>query len=372
MSEPRLVFFAPSPSEPGGAQRRTRLLAQALADRGWQVLVIGRTAGRSWPSWRRSGGVTVVELPGFGRRRLGALCFIVFGVLSGVIVGSRAYGFLALQLSSPASAAGICGLLTRRPFVVMSSTSGLLSETSLVGDQLVGRLRRRLLGRAAAIVGQTTEAAAELRSVFGGTLVAVVPNPVVSVEPPPLNGLPRVAFSGRLSEEKDLSRLLDAWEPLACERRDLRLTLVGAGGGYRSVEAQLRERVCQSPILQASVNFTGWLSDPAPVLSESDVFAFPSISEGMSNALLEACALGRIVVASDIPPNRAVLGDDYPLLFQAGDSDGMTTALRAALDHSGVRARAREHVASRARRFSPAAAAADLEKLLDADRAHHQ
>jgi|GEM_PF-4621199 len=366
-----LVFFAPSPSEAGGAQQRARLLSQALVERGWKVLLIGRTAsGRHVGIWSLH-GVTVIEIPGFGRRRLGALVYIVVGLALGVATWIRAAGYLALQLSSPATAAAACGLLTRRPFVIMSSTSGVLSEISLMRGP-TGAARRVLLRAAAAVVAQTNEAAGELAAAVPGVRTAVLPNPVIDRNHSSLSGEPRVAYAGRFSEEKDLPRLLAAWELLVAEQPQARLTLIGAGGAYRSVEKRLRGIVDQSPALRATVRFTGWLENPTPELCSADVFVFPSRSEGMSNALLEACALGRIVVASDIAPNVAVVGRDYPLLFLVGDVDSLLSALRASLTDEEVRSRSLSAISNRMNLFSPSAIAERLEQiLLDEDRSRH-
>lgn len=369
----RLVFFAPSPSEPGGAQRRAQLLADALAERGWKVLIIGRSVGAKRFSLRRHGPVQVLEVPGYGRRRLGALAFLATGVFLGIAAGIRGSGYMALQLSSPATAAALCGLVARKPFVVMSSTSGALSETALLRGRGRGAARRALLRRAAQLVGQTDEAVRELSSVLPGTPVVALPNPVAAVPVPPLSGAARVAFSGRLSEEKDLPRLLTAWEVLVSERPHACLTLIGAGSAHRSVESELRATVARRPGLRASVRFTGWLPDPSPEVAAADVFVFPSLSEGMSNALLEACALGRVVVASDIEANVEILGSGYPLLFAAGDADELLGALRRALDDDALRVRCRELIAERLDRFSPVTIAGRLElAFLDADRTRHQ
>jgi glycosyltransferase involved in cell wall biosynthesis len=159
---------------------------------------------------------------------------------------------------------------------------------------------------------------------------------------------------------------------LAADRPHARLTLIGTGGQYRSVEAQLRRHVEERPVLRSSVEFTGWLPDPKGEIAKSDVFVLPSLSEGMSNSLLEACALGRVAVASDIPPNRAILGDDYPLLFSAGDCAALQSALRVALDDETVRAQARAAVSRRIHLFSPDRVAEALERLLDANRARNK
>lgn len=358
------MFFAPSPSEPGGAQQRTRLLADALGGRGWHVRVIGRSVGGWWFSRRRRGNVHVLEVPGFGSPRLGGLLFLATAMVLGITGGIRSRGFLALQLSSPATAAALCAALARRPFLVLSSMSGLFSEATLLREGRAATLRRSLLRRAVAIVGQSEAAAVELRGVLPSSHVAVLPNPVTAVGPGPLSGAPRVAFAGRLAEEKDLPLLLSAWDTIIRDRPDARLTLIGAGGVHRSVEAALRKTVAQEARLRATVRFTGWLDDPRPELLTSDVFAFPSRSEGMSNALLEACVLGRVVVASDIAANVAVLGSDYPLLFKVGGQAELVRALATALDDSDVRARCRAQIAQRMHRFEPAVIAERLEALL--------
>ncbi len=90
----------------------------------------------------------------------------------------------------------------------------------------------------------------------------------------------------------------------------------------------MRHRVSDDPVLPHSVTFTGWVADVAPLLAGSDVYVLPSLAEDMSNSLLEACAWGRVVVASDIASNRAVLGNDEPLLFIAGDTLSLVEALR--------------------------------------------
>ncbi|HET9719237.1 MAG TPA: glycosyltransferase family 4 protein, partial [Solirubrobacteraceae bacterium] len=316
--------------------------------------------------------LVVIEIPGFGRRRLGAVFFLAAGAAIGALVGPRASAFLALQLSSPASAASICSRLARRPAVVLSSTSGMLSEASLLRHGRGGRLRRALLGRQTVIVAQTEQAADELREV-GGPRVAVLPNPVGPVSSPPLNGQPRAVFAGRLSAEKDLPTLLRAWASLTEQRGDGLLTLLGSGGFHRSVEPALRDQVARDPRLSTTVRFAGWIDEPAREIGQADVFVLPSLSEGMSNGVLEAAALGRILVVSDIAANVSVVGEDYPLLFPAGDASALRDCLRTAFSDDDVRARCRAQLARRITCFSVSTICEQLELLLlDANRPRDQ
>ncbi|MBO8175039.1 MAG: glycosyltransferase family 4 protein [Thermococcus sp.] len=60
--------------------------------------------------------------------------------------------------------------------------------------------------------------------------------------------------------------------------------------------------------LESHVIFTGKISSELlpKVYASADVFVFPSISEGMPMALLEALSSGNAIVASDIPQNREI------------------------------------------------------------------
>jgi glycosyltransferase involved in cell wall biosynthesis len=61
----------------------------------------------------------------------------------------------------------------------------------------------------------------------------------------------------------------------------------------------MEERALQLGI-RDHVKFLGWRPDVASILSTFDVFAFPSLNEGMGKALVEAMAMGKPVVASNV------------------------------------------------------------------------
>ncbi len=98
-----------------------------------------------------------------------------------------------------------------------------------------------------------------------------------------------VLYAGRLTTEKGIDRLAEAFE--AARSRDPRLQLVLAGGGPE--EAALRER------LGDSATFLGWLSgrDLAVAYASADLFAFASGTDTFGQVILEAQASGLPVVA---------------------------------------------------------------------------
>ena len=349
------------------------MIAGQLARNGWDVRVVTRAGTLTRFRLHRAGGLKVVEVPGFNRRRLGAALFMITAMILGIWWGFRSRAFVAIQLMSTSTAAGLCGLLLRRPFLAMSTTSGALSESVYIRSTRLSGIRVRLLGSATRLVAQTDEVARELTELTGNLHVTVLPNPVAVIAPPPLNGRPEVLFTGRFSDEKDLPVLLSAWEDVLESEPGAKLTLAGAGGMYRSVEPEVRAIVSQSAPLRDSVSLPGWLDDVTPLLTAADVFVFPSREEGMSNALLEACAHGRLVVASDIPANRVILGETYPLYFAVGARKDLAECLIAALRmEEDDRAAVRAQLADRMRAFSTETVVSRLEELIAAaDRTRH-
>ena len=197
----------------------------------------------------------------------------------------------------------------------------------------------------------------------------MVPTPVEEVDPAPLSGEPRVLFTGRLTGQKGLDGLLDAWELVLARIPEARLTIAGSAGGgegslWPPVEEELKSRVAASPLLGESVTFTGWVADVASLLASHDVYVLPSRSEGMSNSLLEAGAWGRVIAASDLLANRAVLGEDYPLLFGVDDAAAMADRLVAALSDEAARRDATERIGARMPAFYADGVLDQIEGLL--------
>jgi len=361
---PRVVFLAPGFSEPGGCASHARKIAEGLADLGWEVRVIARLgSGRRLLRARRP-GLEVVEIPGFDRPRLGGLLFLLIAVPM-VLFGRPPDTFMAMQLSSPATVASIGATFWRRRLLVFSTSTGDQGEVAFVRASRLARLRLALLGRATALIAQSEQGAGEMREVLPNSSVVVVPTPVaLGRSLPPLNGNMVVAYTGRLVRGKNLEPLLEAWRPIAARIPEARLLLVGAGVPRDDTEATLRAMIAKDPALTRSVTVTGWVDDVRPYLESADTYVFPSAAEGMSNALLEACALGRVVVASDIAANRAVLGGEYELFVDPNDRTAFEHKLLSALSDNAERDRARAIILGRLGQFDTPVVLREIEALL--------
>lgn len=360
-----VVMFTPGLTEPGGAGRRSNLLATELCRRGWQVRVITRAGTLHRFVSTTSPGMKAVEVPGFSAPRIGALLFLIVAIPLGLWWGLRSRVFLTVQLTSQTTAGAICSFLLRRPLIALLTTGGSVSETAYIRNSRIRHLRRALLSKATMLVAQTEHAAQDLALLIPSARVEILPNPVRTMEDTPLNGEPLVLFAGRFSHEKDLNVLLDAWEEVVADDQAARLTLLGEGGAYRSVESELRSRIAMSSALKETVTLPGWVADIDMYLLSHDVFAFTSRSEGMSNSLLEAVAAGRVIVASDIASNIAVLGSEHPLFFRTGDATDLLRALKAAIYDDKLRTVALQNVRNRAPLFRTEIFLDKVEALID-------
>lgn len=99
----------------------------------------------------------------------------------------------------------------------------------------------------------------------------------------------------RLSEEKGVDVLLDAWTRVVAKMPHARLLIVGHGPLHAPLQRQ-----ADAAGLNGSVRFLGEVADVAPDLRASDVFVLPSRSEGLPNALLQAMAAGLPCIATRV------------------------------------------------------------------------
>jgi glycosyltransferase involved in cell wall biosynthesis len=170
-----------------------------------------------------------------------------------------------------------------------------------------------------------------------GRETCYIPNGLPDIKPP--DSLPTlerfgltpdgyVLFAGRLVPEKGCHDLLAAWRRT---RLDLPLVIAGTGPAGDPYGEQLRQEADPT-----RVAFIGHLDQTAmlEVMAGCKLLVLPSYIEGMSNALLEAVALQRPVLTSDIAENVEVL-DGQGMTFPVGDVDALRAALTELLTAPG-------------------------------------
>jgi len=131
----------------------------------------------------------------------------------------------------------------------------------------------------------------------------------------------KLIYVGRVSQEKGLDVLTEAFSKASRMRDSLQLVVVGEGPYLKQMKRKLRN---------CPVTFTGVLKGEAlaQAYASADLFAFPSATDTFGNVVLEAQASGLPVIVTDKGgPCENVLQDETGLIFPAGDADALLRAI---------------------------------------------
>jgi glycosyltransferase involved in cell wall biosynthesis len=153
-----------------------------------------------------------------------------------------------------------------------------------------------------------------------------------------------VGFVGRLTRDKGVPELIDAFDQILQREPNAHLLLVGwFDNGEDELPTRLRERILAHP----RIHLTGYVHDPLPFYRAMDVMALPTLREGFPNVVLEAAATGIPVVTTLSTGSRdSVVPEVTGLLIPPGYPEAITEAVCKLL---GDPARARQMgVAARA------------------------
>jgi glycosyltransferase involved in cell wall biosynthesis len=155
---------------------------------------------------------------------------------------------------------------------------------------------------------------------------------------------PVLGTLGRLAPQKGSLDLLRALPAVLRARPGAGLVFAGDG----PLRAPL-EREARALGIADRVAFLGFRRDPATVLAALDLFLFPSLWEGLPQALLEAMAIGVPVVAARAVGVAGLVRDgDTGLLVAPGEPESLASAALRLLADPGLAsrlaARARETV----------------------------
>jgi glycosyltransferase involved in cell wall biosynthesis len=142
---------------------------------------------------------------------------------------------------------------------------------------------------------------------------------------------------GRHEYPKGHLTLVDALPEVLRSHPNVR-TFIAGRQGYMTgrIEAAL-----QWNDIEGKVGLLGHRNDVSELLGAADLFAFPSLLEGLPGAVIEAMAMSVPLVVSDIPPVRELVDESCALLVPVEDAPALARALIAAIeDPDAARARA--------------------------------
>ncbi len=138
----------------------------------------------------------------------------------------------------------------------------------------------------------------------------------------------RIGFIGQMIPRKGIPDLLDMFDQLYQEERNLKLQLLGDGRQRLELEKETAGQ-CSA----GAIEFLGFRSDRLELLSHFDLFVMTSSLEGIPRCMMEAMAVGVPVVAYDIPGvDKLVTHRETGLLAPFGDKAALASCCRQMLD----------------------------------------
>ena len=135
------------------------------------------------------------------------------------------------------------------------------------------------------------------------------------------SGNPVFITLGRLSVEKDHAKLINAFAQVINKYKQAKLFILG--DGYLRIELM---SLINDLKINNNVFLIGYVDNPYPWLVKADCFVLSSNHEGQPMVLLEAMALNRPIIATDIPATRGMLMNSSAKLVE-NSINGLATGL---------------------------------------------
>jgi len=315
----------------GGAEKQLFSLASALQRRGWQQAVISFCPGGPWES-----RFAEIEMPLFCIPRTRVIPWrfwqlrrLIQGWKPQVIVSWSAhvavYADWLFGAGRVARVINVRGDLLRTKKIGMPKQRlGLVRRALERADYVISNSRRNL--------DTLREGRVRLpRTEFIYNIVAEGK----THSPPHVMQVPRIVAVGSLIPLKSYDVLIEAVSILAANATDCELLLAGCGP-----EQPRLESLANQLGVAHRVRFLGDVEDVPGLLHTADVFAHPSTTEGLSNAILEALAEGVPVIACPVGATPEIIEDGHSgLLVPVRQPQALAHAIGRLLNDASLRQR---------------------------------
>lgn len=377
MKKPR-IYVAIANFHPlvGGAETQALLLAQSLRQRGYDITIVTFHLNGTWLPKETVENVPVLRVAGrlLGRREkyprlLQKLCYVLALVVMCWSLWRRrdSYDILHVyQLNLIALPTALACCFTGKPMLIAVRSAGseknILAQkkaslvagpldataswlqvsgpTRLHGDLEALKRLGKLPVRALYYLLQHIHAVVIVLSSHMRSYLAannfllpntqLIPNGVditrfhpVAADTPLAERVRTVVCLSRLSYEKGIDVLLQAWRMVYRECPEAHLLILGNG----PLQIQL-ERMTRELDITSSVTFMGVQCNVPELLSRAGLAVLPSRVEGMPNALLETMACGLPGIATRVSGSEDIIAHEVNgLLVEPEDFQSMAQAL---------------------------------------------
>lgn len=320
--EGKLAFYIGSLNK-GGAERVFVNLAEYFQSRGYQIVMVTQ--------YRKENEYELAE----GIKR------VISDITPAETTGSRAVNFYRRvsrlhRIWKEEKPDLVLSCVGKNNFMAIvttmfTKTKAVVSVVGEAGEEYPNRLMKTLANLlfpfASGVILQTERSKSFFSERISKTAV-ILPNslnPLFIREPFRGEREKRIVSVGRLDANKNHEMMIRAFAGLADRYPDYTMTIYGEG--------ELREHLQKLIVdlkLENRVFLPGVVPDVADKIEKASLFLLVSYSEGVSNALIEALALGLPSIATDVRSGgtRELIRDgENGLIIPAGDEEALKKAM---------------------------------------------
>lgn len=198
----------------------------------------------------------------------------------------------------------------------------------VVANTMEWKLMRKAVSLASKTMAIDDKTYLTLQKHFGVEIICKMPNPfdISTVKTMQTKGNEteghKVMFLGWCVKTKGIEELLTAWEEVCKEYPDWILEVVGPA--EESYKASLIERFSMKQVAMLGEKNHG---EALQLLNDADIFILPSYTEGFPNAVLEAMALKKPIIASDVGAIGEMLANNCGIVIQPQNVEDIVEAL---------------------------------------------
>jgi glycosyltransferase involved in cell wall biosynthesis len=299
-----------SPSHPefvvGGAEKQSWLQAVGLTKHGHRVLHISSAPIRKIRRVRVS-DVDCIHTPFYHYSKIGSL-FLIAKIFS-LLFKERPDVLHVHIMGRISDIVSVCGHLLQIPIYVKLASGGMNGEMSRVKNRIwnPGFFTLRFASALQAIsseiegeVEKVDKAASKIVRIPNGVHIAEIDATRRKNLRDSVRARYRVdqeafvcVYIGRLAKYKGIEDLIGSWESLGKKNAD-KLLLVGPIATDEPIHLNAEE------LMNSGIQLCGSHKDITPFLFAADVLVHPSMSEGMSNTILEAAANGIPIISTNV------------------------------------------------------------------------
>lgn len=344
------ILLLVSSLDHGGTERVVTSLCNAWVERGDQVTLVPTYSGGGKPFFQVADAAELIYLADVvGVRKKGVLSYAQRIYALRQLIIDRDPDVIVSFLPNVNLAAILASAFLRIPLIICERSD----PTSYPHENVIGTVCKLTYRFADMLTVQTDSVAGKVEGLYPGMRnVRAVPNPLpdsVMSYRHTGGGERKVLLSlGRLSPEKQVDKLLDAFAEVAPLHPDWDLHIYGDGPQRAALDRQIHRLG-----LRGRAMLKGATKSPWKVMAGADIFLMTSKYEGFPNSLLEAMGVGLPCISFDCPSGPREISRDGQdaMLVSLDDQAGLVTAMERLMADERLRndlgRQARESVCNR-------------------------